>query len=391
MTPAARHQAAIEILDRILVGAAAEQALTNWARASRFAGSGDRAAIRDLVFAALRCKRSFGHLGGSETGRGLVLGGLRAANIPPQTQFTGQGHAPPPLTAFEACYSPDPMPETVALDCPDWLAGELRASLGSEFAPVMQALQQRAPVILRVNAARISRDDAQAALQAEAISTRAHPLAAYALEVTKNPRAIQTSSAYRTGLVELQDAASQAVIESLAPMDGARVLDYCAGGGGKSLALAALGAQVTAHDMNPSRLRDLPRRAERAGAAITLTESPSGDFDLVLADVPCSGSGSWRRSPDAKWRLTPDRLQQLIRSQAQILQDTLPRLRPGGRLAYVTCSLLARENEGQIADFLDRTPALRLVRQRRFTPCDGGDGFFLAVMETRSEPRTLNS
>ena len=384
MTPAARHQAAIEILERILAGAAAEQALTSWARASRFAGSGDRAAIRDLVFAALRCKRSFAHLGGSETGRGLVLGGLRAADVPPETIFTGSRHAPAPLTDAEARHCPAPMPETVALDCPDWLAPELGDSLGSDFAAVMQALQGRAPVILRVNAARISRPDAQAMLLTDSIATHPHPLAIHALEVTENPRAVQSSTAYLTGLVELQDAASQAVIEHLAPLEGARVLDYCAGGGGKSLALAALGAQVTAHDIDPGRLRDLPRRARRAGAAITLTDAPTGTFDLVLTDVPCSGSGSWRRSPDAKWRLTSARLGQLIAIQAEIVQDTLPYLRPGGRLAYVTCSLLASENERQVAGFLARTPALALTFQRHFTPCDGGDGFFLAVMEMRN-------
>ena len=159
------------------------------------------------------------------------------------------------------------------------------------------------------------------------------------------------------------------------------MLDYCAGGGGKSLALAAMGAQVTAHDINPARLRDLPHRAERAGATITLTDAPTGTFDLVLVDVPCSGSGSWRRSPDAKWRLTPERLDQLIGIQAQILQDTLAYVRPGGRLAYVTCSLLVRENERQIADFLAGKSELTLTGQRRFTPTEGGDGFYLAVMQ----------
>ena len=212
MTPAARHQAAIEILDRILAGAAAEQVLTAWARASRFAGSGDRAAIRDIVFTALRCKRSFAHLGGSETGRGLVLGGLRAAHIPPETVFTGVGHAPALQSDAEASCPAEPMPEAVALDCPDWLEAELHDSLGADFAAVMQALQGRAPVILRVNAARISRPDAQAALQKDGIATCTHPLAANALEVTDNPRRVQTSSAYLSGLVELQDAASQAVI-----------------------------------------------------------------------------------------------------------------------------------------------------------------------------------
>ncbi len=381
MTPAARHQAAIEILERILSGTAAEQALTAWARASRFAGSKDRAAIRDLVFDALRCKRSFAHLGGSETGRGLILGGLRAAGEDPAGIFTGLGYAPSQLTPTETACNAPPMPEAVALDCPDWLYSDLRASLGDGFVPVMQALRQRAPVFLRVNVARISRAQAQVSLVAEGIATRPHPLAPTALEITENPRALQGSSTYRDGLVELQDAASQAVIGALPLSPGLRVLDYCAGGGGKSLALAAQGAKVTAHDANPQRMRDLPARATRADAQITLTQTPAGKFDMVLTDVPCSGSGSWRRSPDAKWRLTAEKLAELLQVQSKILDEAHAFLRPGGYLAYITCSLLDQENKQQIQDFLSRTPNYRLLLERRLTPLDGGDGFYLALLQ----------
>jgi 16S rRNA (cytosine967-C5)-methyltransferase len=384
MTPAARHQAAIEILDRILSGSPAEQALTTWARASRFAGSKDRAAIRDLVFDALRCKRSFAHLGGAESGRGLILGGVRAAGHAPDEIFTGIGHAPAPLSATEAAHLPPPMPATVALDCPDWLEPELRASLGADFAPVMGALRQRAPVFLRVNTSRITTDAAQASLAAEGIITRPHLLATSALEVTENARAVLSSAAYLDGLVDLQDVASQAVILALPPLRGARVLDYCAGGGGKSLALAALGAVVTAHDAAPARMRDLPARAARAQARIALTEAARGRFDLVLTDVPCSGSGSWRRSPDAKWRLTPARLQELTQCQADILQKARPHVTPGGALAYVTCSLLACENGTQIAGFLRSAPDFTLETEKRLTPQDGGDGFYLAVLRNIS-------
>ncbi len=380
MTPAARHQAAIEILERILAGTAAEQALTAWARASRFAGSKDRAAIRDLVFEALRCKRSFAHLGGAETGRGLILGGLRAVGRAPAEIFTGTGHAPAPLTTQEAHYHPPPMPELVALDCPDWLAPALKTSLGDAFAPVMAALRTRAPVFLRVNTARITRAAAQDALQAEGIPTRPHHLAPTALEAVENARAVQRSAAYRDGLVELQDAASQAVIAALPIHEGMRVLDYCAGGGGKSLALAARGADVTAHDANPRRTRDLPGRAARAGAAITLTEKPAGKFDMVLTDVPCSGSGSWRRDPDGKWRLTPEKLSELTRIQARILQDARAFLHPGGYLAYVTCSLLDQENSAQIQRHLAQPDGRSLLQDLRLTPQDGGDGFYLALL-----------
>ncbi len=380
MTPAARLDAAITILDRILSGTPAEQTLTSWARASRFAGAKDRAAIRDHVFDVLRCKRSCAHLGGAETGRGLILGLLRSTGQDPNTLFTGQGHAPAPLTGAEARHDPAPMPELVALDSPDWLAPALRASLGSEFASVLQALRQRAPVFLRVNTARVTRTDAIAALHEAGIGTKPHALATTALEITANPRALRQSAPYRDGLVELQDAASQAVIAALPPLEGARVLDFCAGGGGKALALAARGATVTAHDAHPQRMADLPARAARAQTRITLSEAPEGLFDLVLTDVPCSGSGAWRRSPAGKWTLTPEQLSQLHQVQAGILDRVAPLVRPGGWLAYATCSLLDSENGAQIAAFLTRRKDFRPTQTHRFTPLEDGDGFYLALL-----------
>jgi 16S rRNA (cytosine967-C5)-methyltransferase len=383
VTPAARLSAAIAVLDRILAGSPAEQALTNWGRASRFAGSGDRAAVRDLVFDAIRCRRSFAALGGAETGRGLILGGLRAAGIDPAGLFTGEGHAPTPVT--EAAGLPSPLE---ALDCPDWLAPALQASLGADFAPVMQALRHRAPVFLRVNAARLTLTGAQQRLAAEGIATRPHPLAKFALEVTENARKIQNSGPYLDGSVELQDAASQAVVEALPLAPGQRVLDYCAGGGGKTLAMAARARlELFAHDADPQRMRDLPARAERAGVRLrrlaTSEVAGAGPFDLVLADVPCSGSGSWRRAPEAKWALTPARLAELTAIQAQILDGVAPRVAPGGTLAYATCSLIEAENAAQIAAFLRRNPAWQQVQALRLTPLDGGDGFFLSILRRK--------
>ena len=229
MTPAARLTAAIEVLDRILAGAPAEQALTNWGRTSRFAGSGDRHAVRDLVYDALRCKRSFAALGGAETGRGLILGGLRAQDADIASLFTGEGHAPAQLTEADAAQVPAGF---AALDCPDWLGPQLQASLGADFEPVMRALQHRAPVFLRVNLRKTSLAAAQAALRQDGIKTVAHDLSKTALQVTDNARKIQNSTAYLSGLVELQDAASQAVTDLVPVRDGQRVLDYCSGGGG---------------------------------------------------------------------------------------------------------------------------------------------------------------
>ncbi len=380
MTPAARLAAAIEVLDAVLDGASPEAALTGWGRAHRFAGSGDRAALRDLVFDALRCRRSHAALGGGLTGRGLVLGGVRASGADPDALFTGVGHAPAGLT--EACAPRDP---TVleALDCPDWLAEPLLAALGVDFAPVMQALRHRAPVFLRVNRARGTVAQAVAMLAGDGIGAAPHPLASFALEVTEGARKIQTSDAYLTGFVELQDGASQAVIAALPLRDGQRVLDYCAGGGGKTLAMAAQAdLHLWAHDAAPGRMRDLVVRANRAGVQVILTDNPekTAPYDAILMDVPCSGSGSWRRDPQGKWALTAARLADLQAIQSGILDRCAALAGTGGWLAYVTCSLLRAENEDQVAGFLARHKGWSCTHQQRFTPLHGGDGFFLAIL-----------
>lgn len=386
MTPSARVSAAIEILDLILAGGASEQILTRWARSNRYAGSGDRAAIRDHVFDALRCRRSCAWRGRAETGRGLMIGACRAAGLDPDTTFTGERFAPAPLTEEERTAAPiEAAPEAVRLDCPDWLWPELSASLGDQTAAVLTALQSRAPVFLRVNLRKTTVPKVVEELAAADIITRPHPLSPAALEVTGNPRRVQASPAYLDGRIELQDAASQAVMQFIPLRNGMKVLDYCAGGGGKSLALAARAdIQITAHDASPARMRDLPERASRAGVEITLAEDKTllepADHDLVLCDVPCSGSGAWRRSPEAKWTLTPGRLGELRAVQAQILDDAVALVAPSGLLAYATCSLLASENHTQIAQFLSRHPGWSMVADRRLTPLEGGDGFYIALL-----------
>jgi 16S rRNA (cytosine967-C5)-methyltransferase len=236
-------------------------------------------------------------------------------------------------------------------------------------------------VFLRVNAARATRAEAAARLAAEGVATAPHPLAGLALQVTENAERIAQTAAFSEGLVELQDAASQAVVEALPLAPGMRVLDLCAGGGGKALAMAARGAQVTAHDAAPARMRDLPARAARAGVRVGLSDRPEAlaPFDLVLADAPCSGSGAWRRSPEGKWRLTPAALSALQETQAGILDRAAGCVAPGGWLAYATCSLLAAENEAQVAAFAARQAGFALQHERRFSPLEGGDGFHLAL------------
>ena len=386
MTPAARLSAAIEVLDRVLAGAPVEQTLTNWGRAHRFAGSGDRHGLRDLVFAALRCRRSFAALGGGMTGRGLILGGVRASGGDPAALFTGAGHAPAALGPMDAGHMPE---AEEALDVPDWLAPQLQASLGGDYAAVLHAMQARAPVFLRVNLARTTLAGAAARLAAEGILTRGS-FVNTALEVIENERKIQTSAAYLEGLVELQDASSQAVVAALDLGPGMRVLDYCAGGGGKTLAMAARGIAVDAHDANRARMRALPDRAARAGAEVRIVDNPAktAPYDVILMDVPCSGSGSWRRDPQGKWALTAASLAALVQTQAAILKACLPLVAPHGVLAYATCSLLTTENEAQIAGFLARHPNWRAVHQARFSPLQGGDGFFVAMLTQGHGPNT---
>ncbi|WP_413873589.1 RsmB/NOP family class I SAM-dependent RNA methyltransferase [Albidovulum sp.] len=388
MTPGARIAAAIEILDGVIAGRPAEPALTGWARSHRFAGARDRAAIRDLVFDALRCRRSALARagGGAESGRALMIGRAAAAGGDPAAVFSGAGYGPAPLDAEERgrLAAAAAVPELVALDCPDWIAPALRRALGPDFAAVLARMRERAPVFLRVNAGRSSREAAMAALAADGIVTRPEENLSFALEVTENAPKIKMAAAYLRGLVELQDLSPQAAVEALPLHPGLRVLDYCAGGGGKALAIAARGvAQVTAHDADPRRMADLPARAARAGVGIktaTAAALAGRRFDLVLADVPCSGSGTWRRTPDAKWRLTQARVDELCRVQAEILGRAAALVEPGGDLAYMTCSLLDAENRAQVDAFLGRAPAWRLVAERLHTPLSGGDGFYSALL-----------
>ena len=382
MTPAARHQAAITVLDAMADGQAAEQALIRWARGARYAGSGDRAAVRDIVFDVLRCRGSVALMGGGESGRALVLGLLRLQGRDPESLFDGAPHAPAPLSPAERAggQTGDPGAGT---DLPAWLLPQLAASLGDDLPGYARALRQRAPVFLRVNAARTDRGSVRAALAAEGIETAPHPDPALdlALEVTGNPRRVQASAPYRDGRVELQDASSQAIVAALPLRPGMRVLDYCAGGGGKALAMAArLRGPVEVHDAAPRRMRDIPQRAQRAGATLTVRAHPRGPLDLVLCDVPCSGSGTWRRAPEGKWRLNPQALDALLETQSAILGTASGLVAPGGVLAYATCSVLDCENDARIAAFVAAHPGWSVEARLRLLPGPRGDGFFLSVL-----------
>jgi 16S rRNA (cytosine967-C5)-methyltransferase len=383
MTPGARLSAAMEVLADMGQGAAAEQALTRWARRSRFAGSKDRAAVRDHVFDVLRLRRLAAHYGQGEAPRAMILGMLRAQGIDPAPFFSAEGHAPAPLTEAERELPPPPGERAVAWNLPDWLVPHFEQSLGAAAGDTAQALAARAPVTLRVNLARVSRADARTTLTSQGVETEANPLAEGALTISTGQRALRNAPAYLEGLVELQDAASQAVVAALPP--GGRVLDFCAGGGGKALAMAMDPARtVFAHDIDSGRMSDLPARTVRAGASIEVLDRNRVDtaapFDTVLCDAPCSGSGAWRRAPEGKWLLTPARLEDLTRTQDAILDRGASLTGPRGTLAYATCSVLRIENEDRVAAFLDRHPGWRCAAEHRFAVNAHGDGFYTAQL-----------
>lgn len=381
MTPGARVAAAIGVLDAWLSGESVDRALTGWARGARYAGSTDRAAVRDYVFDALRRKGNCAAFGG-ETGRGLMLGHLRLQGETPEALFTGEGYAPAPLSASEQ--TPPAVAHDPWRDVPDWLRPILRADLGVEADPIVEAMQRRAPLYLRVNVHKATVKMVEESLVKDGIETTKTDHDG-ALAVVGNARRLRQSTAYLTGLVEIQDLSVQIACAAVAWPPTGRILDFCAGGGGKTLAIAdRSAAALFAHDAAPVRMSDLSARAARAGISCTLLATDDlprhAPFDAVLCDVPCSGSGTWRRDPEAKWRLTPDRLAELGQVQRRIVTEAARLVAPGGRLVYMTCSLLRAENEAVINDTL-LARGWTLLQTRRATPLDASDGFFVAEMQ----------
>ena len=385
MTPAARYAAAIEILDRAMAGMSAERELTSWSRANRFAGSKDRAAVRDIVFDSLRNLRSFAHISGLPAARGVLVGRLLNAGEDVASVFNGTGYAPTPLSDEERAIVEAPkgeMTRAIGLDIPDWL----EPAFDDEDDDYTR-LKLRAPIDLRVNTKKSSLQKAARALALDGIETDPVDLAPTALRVRGETRKIPQTSSYQNGHIELQDAGSQALIAALYIPDDGHVLDYCAGGGGKTLAMAAQAGRnvkFSAYDLDQDRLKGLRERAQRAEISVKLLKRDpvldSEKFDLVVLDVPCSGSGAWRRSPDAKWKLDENRLAALVDTQADILNKCHELVSKNGVLAYMTCSLFRKENELQIDAFLAQNPEWTVRFQRSFKLSDGCDGFFLTML-----------
>lgn len=428
MTPGARVAAAIEVLTDIEARKRpAAEALKDWGLAHRFAGSGDRAAIGNLVFDALRIRASSAYAMGEDSPRAIVLRTLvqswKETPAAVAALADDSRHAPPPLSAAELAglaraISPG-APAFIRGDYPQWLEPEFERAFGARAGKEGAALGSRAPVDLRTNTLKASREKVLKALRRfEAAPTPHSPLGvriAQAPGPAKSPH-VEAEAGHGKGWYEVQDEGSQVatLLASAAPRQ--QVLDLCAGAGGKTLALAAQmenTGQLYAYDADRMRLRPIFERLKRAGArnvqvlpagAAAALEVLAGKMDRVLIDAPCTGSGVWRRRPDAKWRLALPMLEARLAEQRAVLDAGAPLVKPGGRLAYVTCSVLPSENGDQVEAFLARHPEFRLLPWREvwaaglgapplpsadgseggllMTPLSHGtDGFFVAVLE----------
>ncbi|MGD1924976.1 MAG: RsmB/NOP family class I SAM-dependent RNA methyltransferase [Paracoccaceae bacterium] len=394
----ARAQSAIEILDIWLSSEQdLDRILTDWGRRSRYAGSGDRRAIADLVYSATRRMRSSAWIAGSDettvSGRALIHGSVVQAGLEISDVFTGERHAPSPLleTEIAAQRSLDSAPRLVRTDMPEWLAPWVATLSDADLL----ALRDRANVDLRVNSLKADPVAARQSLATDGIVTEPLPGIVNALRGRDGAHRVHLSTAYLGGLVEIQDAGSQQLALLAKARPGERILDLCAGGGGKALAMAAAAggrAIIHAYDVSSARLEALPARAQRAGASIEIIdrktlEKSFGTYDVVFVDAPCSGSGAWRRNPDAKWRLTEARLQSLIAVQSELLEQARKLVQPEGRIIYGTCSIFDAENASQIDQFLKRHPTWSLVDQLHLLPSSGTDGLFGAVLSQVEDAR----
>jgi 16S rRNA (cytosine967-C5)-methyltransferase len=416
MTPSARIEAAIEILGALdNTALPADRFIRDWFRRRRYAGSKDRAAVAERVFDILRHRGSYAWRMGSEAPRSLAIASLlrdgeSAESI--QSLFSGEGYGPAALSEEERASllsPPEGEPPLAARgEYPLWLEQELFRAFGSDLLDEMVALQSRASIDLRVNTLKAERTDVLFALRNEGFDAKPTPFAPFGIRIAAGAgaAALSRSKLFEQGVFEFQDEAAQIAALLVGAKPDLRVLDLAAGAGGKALALAAAmrnQGEIVASDIDEGRLAQIGPRAERAGVAIILPRPRAAGelFDRVLVDAPCSGTGTWRRQPELRWRLTPERLDSLQKTQDSLLDDGARHTKPGGRLIYATCSILPCENEDRIAAFLERHPdfAIRPVRDVwteslgtatppgmgevfRATPFrDGMDGFFTAVLE----------
>jgi 16S rRNA (cytosine967-C5)-methyltransferase len=419
VTPSARIEASVELLDDILdnISKPADQIVTTYFRGRRYIGGSDRRDISSRVYGILR--RYFSLSWMIQAAQGEVTGRLLVLADDPNTSscFTGERHQPSALTSQEksilAKLSDIGMPEWAQLNVPDWVLERLRAAY-PDCKELVASFSEPAPFDLRVNTLKSTRDKVLDALRAEGIEASATPLSPWGIRLSDR-RPLSSSPIYQKGWVDVQDEGSQLIAVLTDAKPGMAVVDYCAGAGGKTLAIAASmqnKGTLVALDTASWRLDRAGERLRRAGATSVQRRSldedatrqwlrrQNGRFDRVVVDAPCTGTGTWRRNPDARLKLTHEDVINLVKLQGEILAQAAPLVKPGGRLVYATCSILPEENQQQVEAFLSQNPAFRLIPVGEvwaelldsICPVDqptlqltpnrhGTDGFFVAVME----------
>lgn len=420
MRDGGRIAAAIQVLEDIdQRHKPVRQALKTWSDGARYAGSKDRAWVSGLALDVLRRRESLAHLMGADTNRARAMAALRWIWDWPVSRIAEAGadpHGPGALSEDElarlsAAPSLTGAKSDVQGDYPAWLEPHMVRAFGKDRAAEGVAFAQRAPVDLRVN--RLKSDAYEVLKALEGMGAEPAGLLPDALRVpapaaAERAASVEIHPAFAMGWFEVQDLGSQMAAACAGDVTGQRVLDYCAGGGGKTLALAAAmgnSGRIFAYDSDARRMTDIIPRATRAGVTNLELRTPlnkeplkglEGTMDLVFVDAPCTGSGTWRRHPDAKWRLTPDSLQRRLNEQRKVLDQASLFVRPGGRLVYVTCSIFAEENEDQVAAFAERAEGFTVrpldVFTDHLTPqgflrlsprTAGTDGFFAALLDRK--------
>ena len=393
--------AAISILDDFLDGKNLNSILFNWTKNNRYAGSSDRESIRNIVFDILRVKKTFTSVLEKEkqpiNGRALVFlySVFYALNL--NDIFTGQKYGPEKLSIFEKEFSKiskENIKECFGVvdNIPDFLTAEFKRSLGRKFKNAMRLLEKRAPISIRVNPLKSDISSILECLSLEGIEGKKSKIVRYGIDIIGNPRRLTQIQAFKDGCFEVQDLHSQKIIEDLPLDEHTKVLDYCAGAGGKILSIACSlkgNGKFYIHDIDEKKLKEADLRAERAGVKFKRLEVEKlqnyrCSFDYIVADVPCSGSGAWRRNPQQKWRITPESLNEILTRQTVILDEVKDLLKKNGYIFYITCSLLKIENEEVIENFLMDNKHFRLLNKKNITIDDSGDGFFCAVLQKKN-------
>lgn len=420
MTPAFRLQATLDLLHEVETAARPADAVTSgWFRAQRAIDDADRGAILEVLYSLMRHRARLGwwlgRMGRNDSPRGRILVWLALCEGKSPEQiarlFTLSSDETDLLAALGAApiLHPD-MPQEVQFECPSWAHGPLTNRFGAQFSAEMAASLAPPALDLRVNPVKASRDSLLREMKALGLDPRPTPLAPQGIRL---PARIPLNRlpGLKTGEIEIQDEGSQLIAHLVDAQPGHRVVDFCAGAGGKTLAMAAQmknKGHLVACDVNDTRLKRCAERLRRAGLHNVETRVLSsetdrwikrhkGGFDRVLVDAPCSGTGTWRRNPDARWRAPDLGLSGLVALQSRILASAARLVKPGGRLVYATCSVLNEENETQVAAFLAAYPEFHLVPLQQsmpelvsgqttdflsLTPArHGTDGFFAAILQ----------